>query len=143
MCAVCTSTLARLSPCSGIGQVVVDFAVGHHDAAFHFAVAQPRQHDFVADLLAELGPQDAVPFQRGAEVLQGKLVALGDAAQGRVEFDVGYAQAGVAGELQLHAVGDHAFEQLAVRGCRPAATARSGCATGVRRWPSAPATRTR
>ncbi len=95
-----------------VRQVVVDLAIGNHDAALHFAFAQAREDDLLANLLAELGPGDAVLFQRRAEVLQRELVAFGDAAHGGVEVKIRYAQPGFLGVLELHAIGDHALEQL-------------------------------
>jgi hypothetical protein len=69
---------------------------------FRLRARAARQDDFLANLLAELGPDHAVPLQRGAEILQGKLVAFRDAAHGGIELDIGYAQPGFLGELQLH-----------------------------------------
>jgi hypothetical protein len=107
MWAVCTSTFPALPACS-----VLDFAIGDNDAAFHLAVTQPGQHDLLANLLAELGPGDAVAFQRRAKLLQGESVAFGDPPQRSVELDVGNPQSGFLGELKLYPVGDHPFQQL-------------------------------
>ena len=103
---------AGIAALVGIRQVVVDLAIGDDDAALDLTVAQAGQHDFLANLLAKLGPGDAVLFQCSTELRQAEAVAFGNAAHRGVEFDVGDAQAGFPGELHLHAIGDHAFEQL-------------------------------
>ena len=104
--------IGGIAPLIRIRQVIVDFAVGYQNAAFHLAFAQARQCDFVANLLAKLGPADAIPLERRAEILQGKTIPFRDAAHCRIELDVGNPQTGFLGKLQLDAVGNHALEKL-------------------------------
>ena len=91
----------------------VDLGVGHHDAVLDLALAQPRHHDLVADVVAEARVLDAVALERGAEVGHREAVLLRDALDGALEGGVVDLDAGFLGELHLEQVVDHALEDLA------------------------------
>ena len=66
------------------GEVGIDLGFGNGDATVDFAITQARHGDFLAYLLAELGPGNTVLFERGLEFVDGQLVVFGDATHGGV-----------------------------------------------------------
>src|SRR5687768_1693004 len=73
----------------------LDLALAHDDFVVDLALAQAREHDFAADVLAKLSEGNTVLFQRRAQLRQGELVVLGDTLQRAVEVAVVDAQAGL------------------------------------------------
>jgi hypothetical protein len=82
-----TSTWARRNSESARGllrlprELGVHLRVGDHDRVLHLALAQAREHDLRADVLAEARVTDAVALERLAEVRHREVVFLGDAAR--------------------------------------------------------------
>ena len=93
---------------------VVDLALGDLDLAVHLALAQPRDQDLVADVVAELLERHPLPVERRAKVGKRQLVLLGNHLHRPVDLLVVGAHAGVPRVLHLHTVADHALEHLAL-----------------------------
>src|SRR5688572_11734613 len=90
----------------------IHFGVGHHDGVLDLALAQARQHDLVADVLAELGVADAVLLEGDAEVAAREVVLLRDAVDGALERRVVPLDPALLRELDLDHVVHHALEDL-------------------------------
>ena len=88
--------------------------VAHLDLVVHLALAQPRQEDLLAQVLAPELERHAVGLQRAPELGQRHLVALGDALHGAVELQLVDADAGLARHLQLRLLEDQALQHLAL-----------------------------
>ena len=90
----------------------VDLGVAHLDLVVDFALAQPRQDDLLAQVVAEGVEREAVALERLAEVRERQLVVLGDALDRAIELHVVDAHAGIARELQLRLLQDESLEHL-------------------------------
>nr|GEU28139.1 2-octaprenyl-6-methoxyphenol hydroxylase, putative [Tanacetum cinerariifolium] len=97
------------------GQVAVHLGVGNLDLGVHLVFAQALHDDFFADFFAEGSVGRALFFHLVAQVLHRGFLRFGDAGNGAVELDVIDAHAHFLGQLQLGALDDHAFEQLALQ----------------------------
>ncbi len=95
-------------------QVAVDLAVAHLDLVVDLALAQLRQQDLVAHLVAELVEVHAVALERGTELRQREVVALGDALDGGVELRVPDLEPALLRQLQLRLLEDQPLQDLAL-----------------------------
>jgi len=98
----------------GFGEKQVDLAVAHLDAVVDFTLAQARQHDLLAQLLAPGLERDIVALEGDAEIGEAHVVALRHALHRAIELQLVDADALVARELRLRLVEDQALEHLAL-----------------------------
>ncbi|MCZ7566695.1 MAG: hypothetical protein M5U08_25185 [Burkholderiales bacterium] len=107
-----------LGRCAGARLAVLEervhLGVGDLDLAVDLALAQPRDQHLGADVVAELLPRQAFALERAPELGRREAVLLRDALQRAIEIDLADAHSGLAGELHLHEIGDHALEHLAL-----------------------------
>ena len=82
------------------------------DAREHVALAQHRQHDLAAHLLAVGRVVDALLLQHARHLLELDVVALGDVAQRLVQHLVRHLDAEAPGTLDLDFLEDQALEHL-------------------------------
>ncbi|MNZ53491.1 hypothetical protein D3C78_713690 [compost metagenome] len=94
------------------GEEVFHFLLGNLDALGHTALAHAADDHLAFDLLAGVVERQAVAGQRGAELVQRHAIALGNGADGLVEFLVGDADARTFTDLQLQVLDDQAFQYL-------------------------------
>ena len=95
-----------------LGDALVDLARRHVDARQHVALAQHLQRHFLADVLAVAAVVDALLLERGRQVAELDVVALGDLGQRLVEHFVGDLDAEAVGALHLHFLQHEALEHL-------------------------------
>ena len=97
------------------GEEVLHFLVGDLDALGHTALTYAADDHLAAHLVAGFLVGKAVTRQGGTELLQGQVVALGNAAHGLVQFFVGDADAGAVADLQLQVLDDQALQHLLIQ----------------------------
>jgi len=95
-------------------EVGLYFAFGHRDAVVHLALPQPLDKHLVPQILAKALERYSVALEYLAELGQRHLVRLRYAAHRAVQIQLIDFERGFLGELQLHSLGDHAFENLAL-----------------------------
>ena len=95
---------------------VLHFLLRHLDALGHAALAHAADDHLALDLVAGVVERQAVMGQRCAELVQRHAVALGNGADGLVQFFVGDANAGAFANLQLQVFDDQAFQYLLFQG---------------------------
>ena len=135
MCASWYST--RVSGRAFSRRGTVDLGVGHLDLVVDLALAQAREQDLLAHVLAEGLERDAVALERarGSRPGSGCSSARCAARRGRAAARRRLMPVSLR-ELHLHLVDDQALEDLALE-----QRARSGsCVPWRRSWRSAPAT---
>ena len=86
--------------------------VAHLDLVVNLALAQPRQEDLLAQVLAPAFERHAVRFEGFAKLGERHVVVLGDALHRAVELQLVDADAGLARHLQLRLLEDQALEHL-------------------------------
>ena len=69
-------------------QIVLDFAFRNLDLAFHLTLTDARDRYFIADILAKLGVNNAIGFQRLTELLHVHLVVRRNALQCLVKLHI-------------------------------------------------------
>jgi hypothetical protein len=95
-----------------VGEKIVDFRIGNHQAVVHLPLFQARDGHLGANLLAESLkslPSASSALRKASGV---KLVVLGDAGHGAVQRNAIEADVGVFRDLHQRLLGDHAFQQL-------------------------------
>src|SRR6185503_1138207 len=90
----------------------VDLAVVYLDLVLDFTLAQARDQDLIAQVLAPGVEGDVVALEGAAEVGERHLVVFRDALDRAVDLEVVDADAGVARLLQLRPVDHQALEDL-------------------------------
>jgi hypothetical protein len=104
--------LRALGICLELLEEQIDLAVVHLDLVLDFALAEPREQNLLAQVLAPGVERDVVALEGAAEIGQRHLVVLRDALDRAVELEVVDPDAGVARLLQLRLVEHQPLEDL-------------------------------
>ncbi|OQC12354.1 MAG: hypothetical protein BWX79_01166 [Alphaproteobacteria bacterium ADurb.Bin100] len=92
---------------------LVDVDLGDAGLGFQFALAHLGQQDLVAQVFPKLADRHSVLGQATAQLRHGDLVLAGNRKLGLIHRGVVHLDAGLAGELHLGLLVDHAFQHLA------------------------------
>ena len=95
-----------------VGQVVVDFRVGDDDAAVDLALAQSRNEDFLAQILAEALPGKAIAAQGLTQFVLVQAGVVADARDRALHGRFVDGNAVLARELQLRAFEHETLQNL-------------------------------